>query len=221
MKNTNASGFTLIELLVVIVIIGILATISVATFGNYISDSREAVLKNSISELSTQIKLAAIEASLSASILGGDGIDYSGISAFSIIENKGISIPNGNICYGAGDGGFVISGYFSVAEGIKPTFFTKGSPAGITAFGTLNTTEKSECDFSGNLDFSVEELVTFNESGVASAEGSGDGNSYEWCTNGTANDCYLGSHFDSNQVDISLCQNPNNNITFKGDCGWK
>ena len=181
MKNTKKTGFTLIELLVVIVIIGILATISVATFGNYISDSREAVLKNSISELSTQIKLQAIEASLSASILGGDGIDYGSISAMNIITNQGISFSDGNICYGSGDGGFVISGHLSVAEGVKPTFFTKGTPAGIAAFDEMNTTEKEDCDFSGNLDFTVEEKISFDENGIATlAESSGGTVSY--CT---------------------------------------
>ena len=34
-KSSKFAGFTLIELLVTIVIIGILATVSVATFGGY------------------------------------------------------------------------------------------------------------------------------------------------------------------------------------------
>lgn len=42
--NNKKLGFTLIELLVVIVIIGILATISIATFGNYQKDAKIAAL---------------------------------------------------------------------------------------------------------------------------------------------------------------------------------
>lgn len=41
-KNTNLAGFTLIELLVVIVIIGVLATISILTFGSYQEKARNA-----------------------------------------------------------------------------------------------------------------------------------------------------------------------------------
>ena len=40
-NKQNLGGFTLIELLVVIVIIGILATISVSTFGNYIDKAHQ------------------------------------------------------------------------------------------------------------------------------------------------------------------------------------
>ena len=50
-KGKNFAGFTLIELLVVIAIIGILATISIATFNNYISESRNA--KNLIEKADT------------------------------------------------------------------------------------------------------------------------------------------------------------------------
>lgn len=48
-------AFTLIELLVVIVIIGILATISVATFAGYFAESRDAVRLADISKVNKAI----------------------------------------------------------------------------------------------------------------------------------------------------------------------
>ena len=52
MKNKqNFTGFTLIELLVVIVIIGILATISVSTFGGYFEKARLAKAQQSYSQI--------------------------------------------------------------------------------------------------------------------------------------------------------------------------
>ena len=177
-------------MLVVIVIIGILATISVATFGNYISDSREAVLQNSVSELSTQIKLQAIEASLTASIIrGGDGIDYSSISAFDIVEEQGISFSDGKLCYGSGDGGFVISGHLVVAEGDDPEFFVKGTPAGITAFNEMDVSEKDECNFlASNPDFTTEESISFDKNGIASV----DLPYYYYCSVRSSATCWIG-----------------------------
>ena len=45
------AGFTLIELLVVIVIIGILATISVATFGGYFKKARDAERQSNVNQI--------------------------------------------------------------------------------------------------------------------------------------------------------------------------
>lgn len=50
-SKITGNGFTLIELLVVIVIIGILSTISVATFQGYFDDARLAKLKNGRSSI--------------------------------------------------------------------------------------------------------------------------------------------------------------------------
>lgn len=49
-------GFTLIELLVVIVIIGILATISVATFSGYFAKARDAERQAAVRNISTLLK---------------------------------------------------------------------------------------------------------------------------------------------------------------------
>ena len=51
-------AFTLIELLVVIVIIGILATISVATFNGYQQRAREAVVQSDLKPLIDAIYIA-------------------------------------------------------------------------------------------------------------------------------------------------------------------
>lgn len=55
--NTNKKGFTLIELLVVIVIIGILATISVATFGGYFKKARDAERQTVVQNVATIMKV--------------------------------------------------------------------------------------------------------------------------------------------------------------------
>ncbi len=52
MKKINLKAFTLIELLVSIAIVGILATVSIATYNNYISDARIA---KGLAELSSKI----------------------------------------------------------------------------------------------------------------------------------------------------------------------
>ena len=55
--NTNKKGFTLIELLVVIVIIGILATISVATFGGYFKKARDSERQSAVQNIATIMKV--------------------------------------------------------------------------------------------------------------------------------------------------------------------
>jgi len=56
-KTRKKSGFTLIELLVVIVIIGLLATISAATFGKYFGKARDAVRTAAVSQMTNIIKV--------------------------------------------------------------------------------------------------------------------------------------------------------------------
>jgi prepilin-type N-terminal cleavage/methylation domain-containing protein len=59
--RTRVRAFTLIELLVVIVIIGILATISVAQFNKYQERAREAVGQAALKQLETGLVLARID----------------------------------------------------------------------------------------------------------------------------------------------------------------
>ncbi len=56
MKKRNF-GFTLIELLVVIVIIGILATISTATFKSYFGKARDAERQSAVQNIALMIKV--------------------------------------------------------------------------------------------------------------------------------------------------------------------
>ena len=58
MQTLKQKGFTLIELLVVIVIIGILATISVATFSGYFAKARDSERQAAIRNASTILKTA-------------------------------------------------------------------------------------------------------------------------------------------------------------------
>lgn len=56
--NMKQTGFTLIELLVVIVIIGILATISVATFSGYFAQARDSERQAAVRNAATVLKTA-------------------------------------------------------------------------------------------------------------------------------------------------------------------
>ena len=58
MQKSTQKGFTLIELLVVIVIIGILATISVATFSGYFAKARDSERQAAVRNISTLLKTA-------------------------------------------------------------------------------------------------------------------------------------------------------------------
>ncbi|MBT3349102.1 type II secretion system protein [bacterium] len=57
-------GFTLIELLVVIVIIGILATISTATFRGYFGDARDAIRQSAVDNIALMIKVDSADEEL-------------------------------------------------------------------------------------------------------------------------------------------------------------
>ena len=68
MKQKNRA-FTLIELLVVIVIIGILATTSTATFNGYFAKARDAERITTMSQLEKILKIFYIEEGVSNSLL--------------------------------------------------------------------------------------------------------------------------------------------------------
>ena len=61
--KTKTSGFTLIELLVAIVIIGILATISTATFNGYIDKAKVAQVDALVNSMTFAVKLSGAESS--------------------------------------------------------------------------------------------------------------------------------------------------------------
>jgi len=72
------TGFTLIELLVVIVIIGILATISVATFSDYFSKARDSERQANASQAAKLLKTAKA----SEVITGYDALSLGGMGPF-------------------------------------------------------------------------------------------------------------------------------------------
>ena len=90
--NMTQKGFTLIELLVVIVIIGILATISVATFSGYfakardtervtfVTSARTAVQAESITQATTDFTFGAADAAATEAIVDA-ALDLQGIKA--------------------------------------------------------------------------------------------------------------------------------------------
>ena len=73
MKKNKKTGFTLIELLVTIVVIGILATISVATYFDYIERAKMAELRAEMQDIKTAIILARINADKTFKGITGDG----------------------------------------------------------------------------------------------------------------------------------------------------
>jgi len=55
-ERTLAAGFTLVEVIVVVVILGILATISIPAYNNYVKKSRKAEAKTNLSSLSVLVE---------------------------------------------------------------------------------------------------------------------------------------------------------------------
>lgn len=85
MQTLKQKGFTLIELLVVIVIIGILATISVATFSGYFAKARDSERQAAIRNAATIMKTArAVE-----TITGFVGTWTSGTPNTLTVSNPG------------------------------------------------------------------------------------------------------------------------------------
>jgi len=94
MQISKQKGFTLIELLVVIVIIGILATISVATFSGYFAKARDAERQAAVRNAATVLKTArAVETIQSFDYDRTEGLDGStadidgGVTTIAGVEN--------------------------------------------------------------------------------------------------------------------------------------
>ena len=83
-------GFTLIELLVVIVIIGILATISVATFSGYFKKARDAERQTTIRNAATLLKTArAVESIDSFGDTDSDGTATTTAQFLAVLASEG------------------------------------------------------------------------------------------------------------------------------------
>ena len=98
--KTKALGFTLIELLVVIVIIGILATVSTATFGQYFGKARDAARKTNISTIAMMYRVDG------STNWNDNKYVYDADSLQALFDENDYRAPKGdnNICYFIGMG---------------------------------------------------------------------------------------------------------------------
>lgn len=149
MQTLKQKGFTLIELLVVIVIIGILATISVATFSGYFQKARDSERQAAVRNAATILKTGrAVETITSFEATGATGLlaTPTGTVAFpTFLSNEGgYAIPN--------EGSFTNNEYlyiwgdattaaiqgeefaiFACSEETATAAFVDGTTAGVTA----------------------------------------------------------------------------------------
>ena len=95
------SGFTLIELLVVIVIMGILATISTATFSSYFSKARDAKRISAVQNMKMLIQVD------NADNWEPDRYNYTDAELKKLFDDNDFVVPTGenNLCYYIGVGG--------------------------------------------------------------------------------------------------------------------
>ena len=142
--NTNKKGFTLIELLVVIVIIGILATISVATFGGYFKKARDAERQSAVQNIATIMKV------LNAT---KETVDYSVASRAALnteLEKQGYTTPDSKNGFpyvyaydGDKDDFFVAVCSEEDAANSTNTVFSAGTPVGVSMVVSTNCSNSS------------------------------------------------------------------------------
>ncbi len=137
MQTLKQKGFTLIELLVVIVIIGILATISVATFSGYFAKARDTERQTAVSNAATILKTArAVESLVSFGADGGaKDIDDKAEFDAILLSEGGYKMPADAATTGgygfAGDAqDFVV---FSCSEENVGKMFAAGTVTGVAA----------------------------------------------------------------------------------------
>ncbi len=104
-KITKNFGFTLIELLVVIVIIGILSTISTATFKSYFGRARDTSRIAAVNQISTMIRVDAAydwtDGRFKYNLTEGDAKNLS-----DMLEGNDYKMPRGEkgLCFAVGMG---------------------------------------------------------------------------------------------------------------------
>ncbi|NCP67601.1 type II secretion system protein [bacterium] len=145
MQTLKQKGFTLIELLVVIVIIGILATISVATFSGYFAKARDSERQAVVRNVSTLLKTARAVESIphfgETGLTTGTAIDVSD----TLNTEGGYSIPDDTTdAYKYGYMFLTADGEqfaFAVcSEETQANYFIDGTTAAIQAVATANGT---------------------------------------------------------------------------------
>jgi prepilin-type N-terminal cleavage/methylation domain-containing protein len=167
--NTNKKGFTLIELLVVIVIIGILATISVATFGGYFKKARDSERQSAVQNIATIVKVRnATDESVNYGAFDnnadGDKSDADEViddrdALDAALAGQGYSTPDSKnqYCYYYGfltdspnDEFFVAVGS-EENEGSASSEFIAGTPDGITAGSAGTYAANTTTDICNNV----------------------------------------------------------------------
>ncbi len=143
--NTNKKGFTLIELLVVIVIIGILATISVATFGGYFKKARDAERQSAVQNIATIMKVLnateeTVNYSTDTSATGSD----TRAKLDARLNVQGYATPDGKnqfgyiYSYDNSEDDFVIA---ACSEEDTSKIYSAGTPAGVAAASATTGTD--------------------------------------------------------------------------------
>ena len=163
LKFSKRAGFTLIELLVVIVIIGLLATISAATFGKYFGKARDAVRTASVSQLAQIIKVDGADKWANEKYI----YDLAGLQ--DLVDDNDYRIPksDNNICYLIGlgrgiqeagdDNQFAIVAYgeeTSTETPSAPGIIVDGTALAIDAIQAYADTAPSQEDLRNQFDCS-------------------------------------------------------------------
>ncbi|MGF1773052.1 pilin [Vibrio wakamikoensis] len=76
-KTTKQQGFTLIELMIVVAVIGVLATVAVPTYQNYIAKSETASALATLTALKTPIETTTLETGAFPADLSAAGVSIS------------------------------------------------------------------------------------------------------------------------------------------------
>ena len=142
--KTKALGFTLIELLVVIVIIGILATVSTATFGQYFGKARDAARKTNISTIAMMFRVDG------STNWNNNKYVYSEEALQALFDENDYRAPKGdnNICYfigmGAGESPVGDDNQFVIATWGESTSTDDANNPGLLYDGTAAAMEALE-----------------------------------------------------------------------------
>jgi len=89
MTNTQSRGFTLTEILIVIVIVGILSTLAIPSYRNYVMRTNRTVAKVALQELVTKQESYAVDHKVYAADFARLGIAGSGAASVAYVGSDG------------------------------------------------------------------------------------------------------------------------------------
>lgn len=140
--NMKLKGFTLIELLVVIVIIGILATISVATFSGYFAKARDTERQTFVAAARTAVQAEQIGSASTDFRLGGTTGATVEAAVVAALNKQGIAMPD--LVGSAPTAYYVVDGDYSAAA-TEFAVITCGEEAAGTLFQAGSRTVTGTC----------------------------------------------------------------------------